>query len=268
MSLPLILPVFPKGFGIGPVFIHYYALAYIFGLLAGWKLLQKLVARAPVASTTLQVDDFLTWAVLGVILGGRTGYVLFYQPGYFFTHPLEITAVWQGGMSFHGGFLGVLIATAIFAYRQKLTLLRFTDRIAVVAPIGLFLGRCANFINGELWGRAAPPSFPFAMVYPTDPYQLPRYPSELFEAVLEGIVLFAILFSAVQSASVRARTGLLSGMFLVGYGLARITCEFFREPDTFLGFLPFGTTMGQILSVPMVLAGLALVAWAARQRAA
>ncbi|MDD2704242.1 MAG: prolipoprotein diacylglyceryl transferase, partial [Acidocella sp.] len=142
---PIILPVFPKGFHIGPLFIHYYALAYIIGLLIGWKLVQRLVARAPVAATAVQVDDFLTWAVLGVILGGRTGYVLFYQPGYFFTHPLAIPAVWDGGMSFHGGFLGVSIAIIWFSLKNGLNMLRFADRIAVAVPIGLFLGRCANF---------------------------------------------------------------------------------------------------------------------------
>ena len=163
MSL-IVLPEFPRGFHIGPLFIHYYALAYITGLLAGWRLVQRLAARAPVAATSLQVDDFLTWAVLGVILGGRIGYVLFYQPLFFFTHPLQIPAVWDGGMSFHGGFLGVTIAIIWFSLRNKLNMLRFGDRIAVAVPIGLFLGRCANFINGELWGRAAPPWFPYAMI--------------------------------------------------------------------------------------------------------
>ena len=153
---PIILPEFPRGFHIGPLFVHYYALAYMLGLLAGWRLVRHLAQRPPVAATLLQVDDFLTWAVLGVILGGRTGYVLFYQPGYFFTHPLKIPAVWDGGMSFHGGFLGVSVAIIWFCIRNGLPPLRFADRIAVAVPVGLFLGRCANFINGELWGRPAP----------------------------------------------------------------------------------------------------------------
>jgi phosphatidylglycerol:prolipoprotein diacylglycerol transferase len=264
---PIYLPVFPKGFGIGPLFIHYYALAYILGLLAAWKLVQKLVVKEPVAATPAHVDDFLTWAVLGVILGGRLGYVLFYQPWFFLTHPLQIPAVWDGGMSFHGGFLGVTVAIVWFSLKHGLNMLRFGDRIAVAVPIGLFLGRCANFINGELWGRPASAGFPFAMVYPADPYQLPRFPSELIEASLEGVALFIILFTASRFLAIRARTGLLTGMFITGYGLARIAGECFREPDSFVGFLPFGTTEGQILSVPMVLIGLGLVAWALRPRA-
>jgi phosphatidylglycerol---prolipoprotein diacylglyceryl transferase len=262
---PIILPVFPRGFHIGPLFIHYYALAYMAGLLAGWRLVRHLVQRLPVAATLEQVDDFLTWAVLGVILGGRTGYVLFYQPGFFLTHPLEIPAVWDGGMSFHGGFLGVSIAIIWFCIRNKLHPLRFADRIAVAVPIGLFFGRCANFINGELWGRPAPAGFPFAMVYPADPYQLPRFPSELIEASLEGIVLFLIMLFAARFETVRAKSGLLTGIFITGYALARITSECFREPDAFLGFLSFGTTMGQLLSVPMLAAGLGLIAFSLRR---
>jgi len=259
---PIILPIIPRGFHIGPIFIHYYALAYMAALLAGWRIVRHLVLRLPVAATVEQVDDFLTWAVLGVILGGRSGYVLFYQPGYFFSHPLEIPAVWDGGMSFHGGFLGVTIAIIWFSLKNGLSPLRFADRIAVVVPIGLFLGRCANFINGELWGRPAPSGFPLAMVYPGDPYQLPRFPSELIEASLEGILLLGVMLFAVRFEAVRVRSGLLSGIFITGYALARITSEFFREPDAFLGFLPFGTTMGQLLSLPMLAAGLGLIVFA------
>lgn len=262
---PIILPVFPRGFHIGPLFIHYYALAYMLGLIAGWRLLRHLVLRAPVAATLEQADDFLTWAVLGVILGGRTGYVLFYQPGFFFTHPLEIPAVWDGGMSFHGGFLGVSIAIAWFCVKNGINLLRFADRVAPVVPIGLFFGRCANFINGELWGRVAPEWFPLAMVYPGDEYHFPRFPSELIEAALEGVVLFCVMLFAARFERVREKAGMLTGIFISGYALARITSEFFREPDAFLGFLPFGTTMGQILSLPMLAAGLGLIAFAARR---
>lgn len=262
---PIILPEFPRGFHIGPLFIHYYALAYMLGLLAGWQLVRCLVQRVPVAATLAQVDDFLTWAVLGVILGGRTGYVLFYQPGYFFAHPLQIPAVWDGGMSFHGGFLGVSIAIIVFCWKNGLHPLRFADRIAIAVPIGLFLGRCANFINGELWGRPAPGWFPWAMVYPGDPLQAPRFPSELIEALLEGIVLFGVMMFAGRFDAVRAKSGLLTGIFVTGYALARIVSECFREPDAFLGFLPFGTTMGQILSLPMLAAGLALMVYAARR---
>jgi len=262
---PIILPEFPRGFHIGPLFIHYYALAYMLGLLAGWRLVRRLVRRLPVAASPEQVDDFLTWAVLGVILGGRTGYVLFYQPGYFFTHPLAIPAVWDGGMSFHGGFLGVSIAIIWFCLKNGLSPLRFADRIAVAVPIGLFLGRCANFINGELWGRPAPSWFPWAMVYPGDALQAPRFPSELIEAMLEGIVLFGVMLFAARFDAVRAKSGLLTGIFITGYALARICSEFFREPDSFLGFLPFGTTMGQILSLPMLAAGLGLAVYALRR---
>lgn len=263
---PIILPVFPRGFHIGPLFIHYYALAYIAGILSGWRLVRNMVARLPVAATGELVDDFLTWAVLGVILGGRIGYILFYQPGYFFTHPLSILEVWDGGMSFHGGFLGVTTAILAFCWKHGLNPLRFADRIAVAVPIGLFLGRCANFVNGELWGRPAPPSFPLAMIYPGDPYQLPRYPSELIEASLEGILLFCVMLICAQSAAIRNRSGTLTGIFLLGYGIARITGECFREPDAFLGFLPFGTTMGQILSIPMVVAGLCFLFLARTKR--
>lgn len=264
---PIVLPVFPRGFHIGPLFIHYYALAYITGLLIGWRLVRFMASRKPVAATGEQVDDFLTWAVLGVILGGRIGYVLFYQPGYFFTHPLAIPRVWDGGMSFHGGFLGVTIAILAFCWKHKLNPLRFADRIAVAVPIGLFLGRCANFINGELWGRPAPASFPLAMIYPGDPYQLPRYPSELIEASLEGILLFCVMLACAQSTTIRNRAGMLAGIFLLGYGIARIIGECFREPDPFLGFLPFDTTMGQLLSIPMVITGLCFIFYARSKRA-
>lgn len=264
---PIILPVFPRGFYIGPIFIHYYALAYILGLLTGWKLVQYLAARLPVAATRQQVDDFLTWAVLGVILGGRAGYVLFYQPGYYFSHPTAIPAVWDGGMSFHGGFLGVTAAILLFCWKHGLSPIRFADRIAVAVPIGLFLGRLGNFDNGELWGRAAPAGFPLAMIYPHDPYQLPRYPSELIEASLEGVLLFCVMIAFSRSKAVREQSGLLTGIFLLGYGVARITSEFFREPDPFLGFLPFGATMGQVLSIPMIIAGLGFIIYAKRARA-
>jgi phosphatidylglycerol:prolipoprotein diacylglycerol transferase len=262
---PIILPVFQRAIHIGPLTIHFYALAYILALLIGWRLVRYLAGLAPQAATGEQVDDFLTWATLGIILGGRLGYVLFYQPGYFFTHPADIIAVWDGGMSFHGGFLGVSIAILWFCWRNGIHVLRFADRIAVAVPIGLFLGRCANFINGELWGRPAPAWFPLAMVYPQAGPQ-PRYPSELIEACLEGIVLFQVLLGCSTSPGLRARAGTLTGIFVTGYGIARIISECFREPDPFLGFLPFGTTMGQLLSIPMVIAGLGIILFAGRQR--
>jgi phosphatidylglycerol:prolipoprotein diacylglycerol transferase len=255
----LLFPQFdPVIVQIGPLAIRWYALAYIVGLVLGWRLMRRLVERTPVVATPTQVDDFLTWATLGVVLGGRLGYVLFYQPRTFLVDPMGIFAVWQGGMSFHGGMLGVSLAVVWFCRRHNIPLLGFADRLAVVAPVGLCLGRIANFINGELWGRAAPDSVPWAMVFPYAGPML-RHPSQIYQAVLEGLILFVVMWLLVRQDSVRARFGLLTGTFLAGYGIARIVGEMFREPDAFLGFLAFGTTMGQVLSVPMLLAGLWLI---------
>jgi phosphatidylglycerol:prolipoprotein diacylglycerol transferase len=246
---------------IGPFAIHYYALAYITALILGWRLVRRLSALPPVAASGLQVDDFLTWATLGVILGGRIGYVLFYQPGFFLTHPARIIAVWDGGMSSHGGFIGVTLAILWFCRREGLSSLRFADRIAVAVPIGLLLGRLANFINGELWGRPAGAWFPLALIYPQSGTMQPRYPSELIEAATEGVILFVVMILAVRSRRLRDRAGFLTGLFLSGYAVARIGSECFREPDVFLGFLAFGLTMGQILSLPMLFIGLGLMWW-------
>lgn len=243
---------------VGPFAIRWYALAYIVGLVLGWRLMRRLVQWAPVVATTLQVDDFLTWATLGVVLGGRLGYVLFYQPSLYLAHPLQMLEVWHGGMSFHGGAIGVAVATTWFCRRNGIRLLAFADRVAVCAPIGLGLGRIANFINGELWGRPAPDWLPWAMVFPTGG-PIPRHPSEIYEALLEGLLLFIVMFVLARRDALRARAGLLTGCFLVGYGIARVTGEFFREPDAFLGFLPFGTTMGQVLCIPMLIAGIWLI---------
>jgi phosphatidylglycerol:prolipoprotein diacylglycerol transferase len=247
---------------LGPISIRWYALAYITGLLIGWWGMRRLVRRPPPVASRLQVDDFLTWATLGVILGGRLGYIVLYQPGEYLSHPLSILQVWNGGMSFHGGLTGVIVATILFCRREKIAVFRFADCLSVVAPIGLFLGRCANFINGELWGRAAPPGLPWAMVFPRDDLHIPRHPSQLYQALLEGFCLFALVFALSRVARLRARPGFLTGVFLVGYGLARVTGEFFREPDWFKGYLWGGATMGQLLSIPMVLAGLAFVGYA------
>jgi phosphatidylglycerol:prolipoprotein diacylglycerol transferase len=255
----LLFPQFdPVLIQVGPFAIRWYALAYIVSLLIGWRLVRGLVRMPPVVATPLQVDDFLTWAVLGVVLGGRLGYVLFYQPWAYLSHPLEIFAVWEGGMSFHGGMLGVATAIVIFCRRNAIPLLGFADRIAIVAPIGLGLGRLANFINGELWGRPAPDWLPWAMMFPRAGL-IPRHPSQIYEALLEGACLLMLMFVLSRREALRARFGLLTGVFLCGYAAARITGEFFREPDAFLGFLPFGTTMGQVLSVPMAVAGLWLI---------
>jgi phosphatidylglycerol---prolipoprotein diacylglyceryl transferase len=255
----LLFPQFdPVIVQLGPLSIRWYALAYITGLVIGWRLVRRFVRLAPVVATPLQVDDFLTWATLGVVLGGRIGYVLFYQPAVYLAHPAMILAVWEGGMSFHGGMLGVTIAIIVFCRRNAIPLLGFADRIAIVAPIGLGLGRCANFINGELWGRPAPDWLPWAMIFPRAG-MVPRHPSQLYEALMEGVLLFAVMFVVSRRESVRVRFGMLTGIFLCGYAVARITAEYFREPDAFLGFLAFGATMGQILSIPMLLAGIWLI---------
>jgi phosphatidylglycerol:prolipoprotein diacylglycerol transferase len=255
----LIFPQFdPVLLHLGPISIRWYALAYIVGLVAGWRLMRRLVTWSPVAGTPLDVDDFLTWATLGVVLGGRIGYVLFYQSGLYLSHPAAILEVWHGGMSFHGGALGVILAIILFALKRRLPMLLFADRVCTVVPIGLGLGRIANFINGELWGRPAPASLPWAMIFPNVD-QVPRHPSELYQALLEGLLLFGVMIAAARQPALRARPGLLSGLFLAGYAVARMIGEMFRQPDAFLGFLAFGVTMGQLLSVPMLIAGLGLM---------
>ena len=286
MILTIPFPDFdPAIFEIGPFAIRWYSLAYIAGLVIGWRYCRRLAIRSPArftaealpkGATAEQIqehqereatvfDDFLLWATLGVILGGRLGYVLFYNPGYFLSNPLEILKIWQGGMSFHGGLLGMVAAQVIFAWRRKIALIAQADVIAPAAPIGLFLGRLANFINGELYGRAT--EVPWAMIFPGDPDQLPRHPSQLYQAGLEGLALFIILFVMVRLGAL-GRTGLLTGTFLIGYALSRLTMELFREPDAHLGFLLGGATMGQLLSLPMLLAGLGLVLWSLRGRPA
>lgn len=263
----LMFPQFdPVVVAVGPLAIRWYALAYITALVLGWRLVRRWVLEAPVVATPLQVDDFLTWATLGVVLGGRLGYVLFYQPGFFFEHPGQIFAVWQGGMSFHGGMLGVSIAVIVFCRRNSLSVLGFADRIAIAAPIGLGLGRIANFINGELWGREAPADLPWAMIFPTGG-PVPRHPSQIYQALMEGLILFVLVFSLSRSERVRMRFGMITGVFLIGYGTARIIGEFFRQPDPFLGFLFAGATMGQLLSVPMLLIGAGMIAWSRRTQA-
>ena len=240
----------------GPFAIRWYALAYIVGLLVGWRYVRALARRPPRAAGGRDVDDFLVWATLGVVLGGRLGYVLFYNPGYYLDHPLAILQVWEGGMSFHGGLLGVLVAGLVFVRQRRIEALAFADVIACAVPIGLFLGRIANFINGELFGRIA--EVPWAMVFPRGGPE-PRHPSQLYEAALEGIVLFVLLFFLRRREDLRRRAGLLTGVFLTGYGLARFIAELFRQPDEHIGFLLGGTTMGQWLSAPMLAVGLYLI---------
>jgi phosphatidylglycerol---prolipoprotein diacylglyceryl transferase len=255
----LVFPGFdPVALRFGPFAIRWYALAYIVSLLIGWRLGRRLVRRSPLVATPEQVDDFLTWATLGVVIGGRLGYVLFYQPALYFSHPAMIFEVWNGGMSFHGGMLGVAIAIIWFCRANRIPILGFADRIAVCTPIGLGLVRIANFINGELWGRPAPAWLPIAMIYPQAGPQ-PRYPSELIEAALEGVILLSALLLLAGKERFRARFGLLTGSFLVGYGICRIIAECFRQPDAFLGYIAGVLTMGQILSFPMLVVGAGLV---------
>ncbi|MEQ8344351.1 MAG: prolipoprotein diacylglyceryl transferase [Sneathiellaceae bacterium] len=255
----------PVALQIGPLAIRWYALAYIAGIVIAWRVLVRLAKQPGSRVTPEQVDDFLIWGTIGVVLGGRLGYVLFYQPGYYLSHPLDALALWHGGMSFHGGLLGVVAAILLFCRFRKVPLFCFTDMIALVAPIGLFFGRIANFINGELYGRVTDSGL--GMVFPGGGPQ-PRHPSQLYEAALEGVALFLLLLLARLTIARRHGDGLLTGLFLIGYALARIVAELFREPDAFLGFFVGGITMGQILSLPMLLIGLGLVVHGLRARPA
>ena len=269
--LTITFPVFdPVAFSIGWFVIRWYALAYISGIVLGWIYARSLVKKerlwnGPVPITLLQLDDFILWVTIGIIVGGRTGYVLFYNPALFIQHPAEILQLWNGGMSFHGGFLGCVAAVMLFARKNGISILSLGDLTTAVGPIGLFLGRLANFINSELWGRPADASVPWAMVFPNGG-PLPRHPSQLYEAGLEGILLFAILAVMVRMGALK-RPGLILGSFIAIYGLARITGEFFREPDPQLGFLWGGLTMGMLLSVPMIIAGTILIMMAWRRKA-
>ncbi len=252
----------PIAISFGPFAIRWYALAYIGGLLFAWWYCRRLINRPPREVSALALDDFLLWATLGSILGGRLGYVLFYKPGFYLANPQEILMVWRGGMSFHGGLLGVAVAEIAFARRRGIPLLALTDIVACAAPVGLFLGRIANFVNGELFGR--PSDVAWAMVFPRGG-PLPRHPSQLYEAGLEGLVLFVALYVLVRLGALE-RSGTLTGAFLIGYALARMRAEMVRQPDEGRGFLAGGATMGQALSLPLLLAGLALVIWARRTR--
>jgi len=255
----LIHPQFdPVAIQLGPLAIHWYGLTYLvaFGLFLWLATLRA--ARPPFVAagwTQRDVEDLLFWGVLGVIVGGRLGYVLFYKPGYYAAHPLEVFAVWKGGMAFHGGLLGVVVAMVVYAKSRGRRWLEVTDLVAPCVPTGLASGRIGNFINGELWGRAADPSLPWAMVYPQSGSDIARHPSPLYQFALEGLLLFVLLWWYARKP--RA-TGRVSGAFLVGYGVFRFTAEYFREPDGFLGLLSLGLSMGQWLCVPMVLAGVAL----------
>jgi phosphatidylglycerol:prolipoprotein diacylglycerol transferase len=270
--LTIAFPVFdPIAIAIGPFAIRWYALAYIGGIVLGWIYARSLIKNeklwgGPAPITLPQMDDFILWVTLGIILGGRTGYVLFYNLPFFMAHPAEIFELWKGGMSFHGGFLGCVAAVILFCRKNDIPILSLGDITTAVGPIGLFLGRIANFINSELWGRAADSSVPWRMIFPNDPLHLPRHPSQLYEAGLEGIVLFTILAVMIRFGALK-RPGLILGSFISLYGLARIAGEFFREPDPQLRFLWGGwLTMGMLLSVPMVIAGAVIIVLAWRRK--
>ena len=258
----------PIALQIGPLAVHWYGLSYLaaFGLfmwLASKRIAQPTFAAA--GWTRRDVDDLLFFGVLGVVLGGRLGYVLFYKPGYYLAHPLEIFAVWQGGMAFHGGLLGVIAAMALFARLRGRRFFEVTDLIAPCVPTGLAAGRVGNFINGELWGRPADPSLPWAMVFPQAPDGLPRHPSQIYQFLGEGLLLFVLLWFYARKP--RA-TGQVSGMFLIGYGFFRFAAEYFREPDSFLGLRALNLSQGQWLSLPMIAAGLVIWALSSRHKPA
>jgi phosphatidylglycerol:prolipoprotein diacylglycerol transferase len=252
----------PVAVHLGPIAIRWYGLMYLVGFAIAFWLGRLRIARANTRVTYAILDDLLFFVVLGVVFGGRLGYVLFYKPGYYFSNPLEILAVWHGGMSFHGGFLGVLLAVWYAARKHGLRWLEVTDFVAPLIPLALAAGRMGNFINGELYGRVT--DVPWGMLFHSPGAgPLPRHPSQLYEFMLEGVLLFVILW--VFSAKPRP-VGAVSGAFLLGYGVFRFTAEFFREPDDFLGLLALGLSMGQWLSLPMIVLGVGMLIWAFNRR--
>ncbi len=261
----------PIALQIGPLAVHWYGITYLvafglFMLLGVLRLRHEPFAslRGPQAWSRRDVEDILFLGVLGVIVGGRLGYCLFYKPGYYLAHPLEVFAVWQGGMSFHGGLLGVAAALLWFARSRQRPLLQVADFVAPCVPTGLAAGRVGNFINGELWGRFAPPDLPWGMVFPQSGSMLARHPSQVYQFLLEGLLLFVLLWLYARR---ERRPGQVAAAFLVGYGALRFTAEYFREPDSFLGLLSLGMSMGQWLCLPMIASGAALWLWAQRQPA-
>ena len=252
----------PIAVELGPLVIRWYSLAYVVGILLGWRYVLRQAQRPPELVGRIDIDDFILWATFGIILGGRLGYVIFYKPGFFFANPAEIFAVWKGGMSFHGGALGMMLAVALFAWKRRIPVLAMGDLICAAAPIGLFLGRIANFINGELFGRVS--DVPWAMVFPRGG-PMPRHPSQLYEAALEGLVLFVILYVAIRHYKALEKPGIVSGLFFIGYAVARATVELVREPDAHLSFIFAGATMGQLLSLPLLLLGGYLIYRACRR---
>jgi phosphatidylglycerol---prolipoprotein diacylglyceryl transferase len=266
--MPALVVPFPEidpiAVAIGPFAIRWYALSYVVSLVLGWWLARQLCrkdalwGRKPPLNDQ-GVDDFLLYMACGIVLGGRLGYVLFYNPTYYAQNPLEAFAIWHGGMSFHGGLLGCILSLFLLARRYKAGVLELFDLAAAVTPIGLFFGRIANFVNGELWGRTT--DVPWAMIFPMAGPE-PRHPSQLYQAALEGVLLFSALMIAVRLGALK-RPGIVSGLFLIGYGIVRTVGEHFRQPDVQIGFLYGGLTMGMLLSFPMILLGTAFLlrAW-------
>lgn len=254
----------PVAIHLGPLVIRWYALAYLAGFLGGWYYGIKLANLNPgKRPNKTDIDDFIAWAILGVILGGRFGYILFYNFHQYLVAPLDIFKIWQGGMSFHGGVAGLIAAIVLFSFRRKISPRRLADIVCCAAPLGLFLGRLANFVNGELYGRVT--DVAWAVKFPRGG-DVARHPSQLYEAFLEGIVLFALLFVLSRFESVREKPGILTGVFLTGYALCRIFAEFFREPDAQLGFILPGISMGQILCVPMIVLGACVIGYALKHQ--
>ncbi|MEO7243966.1 MAG: prolipoprotein diacylglyceryl transferase [Rubrivivax sp.] len=262
----LVHPQFdPVALSLGPIQIHWYGLTYLvaFGLFL-WLAMRR--ARLPwferAGWTRRDIEDLLFWGVLGVVLGGRLGYALFYKPGFYLSNPFELLMVWRGGMSFHGGLIGVIVAMALFARLRARPFLQVSDLVAPCVPVGLASGRIGNFINGELWGRAADPSLPWAMVFPQSGTDVPRHPSQLYQFGLEGLLLFTLLWWFAR----RERPlGRVSAAFLIGYGALRFVAEWFREPDDFLGLLALNLSLGQWLCLPMIAAGVVMWIWSGRR---
>lgn len=264
LPFPAIDPVLVS---FGPFALRWYALAYVAGILLGWWYVLRLIGNAalwasPAPLHKRHADDFVIWLTLGIVLGGRLGYVLFYNLPHFSQHPLAVFAIWQGGMAFHGGLAGAAIAAILFCRARGISLLSMMDAATAAAPLGLFFGRLANFIKPELWGRTT--DAPWGVVFP-GAGSLPRHPSQLYEAALEGVLLFVVLALMIRLMGALKKPGLITGAFSLGYGLARIFVEFFREPDEQLGFLAGGLTMGMLLSLPLIALGLYLMG-TARER--
>ncbi|MBH1963529.1 MAG: prolipoprotein diacylglyceryl transferase [Comamonadaceae bacterium] len=259
----------PIALSLGPLAIHWYGITYLVAFALFFWLATRRLTHEPYASITQpapwtrrDIEDMLFFGVVGVIVGGRIGYCLFYKPAYYLAHPLEIFAIWQGGMAFHGGMLGVILAMIWWAHSRRRPWMQVTDLIAPCVPLGLASGRVGNFINGELWGRLADPTLPWAMVFPAAGPE-PRHPSQVYQFLLEGVLLFILLWLYARKPR---KMGQVSGAFLTGYGAFRFIAEYFREPDAFLGLQALGLSRGQWLCVPMILAGILMWVWASKRR--